>query len=149
MCCPCRGPGYLLSQRLAPLLGSRFTHCASPLCSPPASPGVNKPAAFGVPAPICHALHWAVALCFSSVRDLSFPGLLQMRSSLTLPARVLALALGILVKVVCLLLLCHCLFFFFCMQKSFHEWLGSLPLLPPQPRRLVEAARGFAKPSES
>lgn len=78
--------------------------------------GENKPAAYGALAPICHPLHSALALGFSSVWYLSFPWPLQLGSGLTLESHVLALACGIILKVVSIHPYCH----LFLLQRSFH-----------------------------
>lgn len=77
--------------------------------------GENKPVACGASAPICHPLHSALALGFSSVWYLSFPWLLQLGSGLTLESRVLALAFGIILHVVSIYFCCH----LFLTQRSF------------------------------
>lgn len=105
--CLCPGPRTHLFQRPASLLGSCFPcsagrdRCPSRAGSllPARLPGIqanrvkasysshpraggNKPAACGALAPICHPLHLALALSFSTVWYLSFPWLLQLGTGL-------------------------------------------------------------------
>lgn len=77
--------------------------------------GENKPVACGASAPICHPLHSALALGFSSVWYLSFPWLLQLGSGLTSESHVLALASGIILHVVSIYFCCY----LFLTQRSF------------------------------